>query len=174
MKVNLNLNQSENNGRINFTGYKWVKDEHGFKNFETSYVYDETKQDCFLEVFTLDHDEFNNYFIKSAAKTRNGGYRIKMNPGANKINLTKTFGILPNDAFAYHYIVRNHDGGEEVTEIDAGDSIKENGISYNIVTQNGSSVSKGGSMKLVNIDTQNVGIVYDEIFVKPNSICFDS
>ena len=162
MKVNLNLNQSENNNRISFTGYKWVKDEHGFKNFETSYVYDETKQDCFLEVFTLDHDEFNNYFIKSAAKTRNGGYRIKMNPGANKINLTKTFGILPNDAFAYHYIVRNHDGGEEVTEIDAGDSIKENGVSYNIVTQNGSSVSKGGSMKLVNIDTQNVGIVYDE------------
>ena len=162
MKVSLNLNQAENNNRINFTGYKWVKDENGFRNFETSYVFDETKQDCYLEVFTLDHDKYNNYFISSPAKSRNGGYRIKMNPGANRINLTKSFGILPDSAFAYHYIIKNHDGGEEFCQIDAGDSICEDGRAYNIVTPNGSLVSKGGSMKLVNIDSQNVGVVYDE------------
>ncbi|MBP3848050.1 hypothetical protein J6I39_09935 [bacterium] len=162
MKVSLNLNQAENKNNINFTGYKWVKDEHGFKNFETSYVFDENRQDCYLEVFTLGNDEFNNYFINSAAKARNGGYRIKMNPGANRINLTKTFGIMPNQPFAYHYVVKNHNGGDEIIEIDAGDSIEEYGKAYNVVTPNGSQMSKGGSMKLVNIDSQNVGVVYDE------------
>lgn len=162
MKVSLNLNQAENKNNINFTGYKWVKDEHGFKNFETSYVFDENRQDCYLEVFTLGNDEFNNYFINSAAKARNGGYRIKMNPGANRINLTKTFGIMPNQPFAYHYVVKNHNGGEELIEIDAGDSIEEYGKAYNVVAPNGSQMSKGGSMKLVNIDSQNVGVVYDE------------
>ena len=162
VKVSLSLNPAENNKPINFTGYKWVKDEHGFRNFETSYVFDDENQDCYLEVYTLDHDKYNNYFISSPAKARNGGYRIKMNPGANRINLTKTFGILPDSAFAYHYVVKNHDGGEEFILIDAGDSINEDGKSYNIVTPNGSLMSKGGSMKLVNIDSQNVGIVYDE------------
>ena len=162
MKVSLSLNQPENNSKINFTGYKWVKDEHGFRNFETSYVYDENNQDCYLEVFTLDHDKHNNYFISSPAKARQGGYRIKMNPGANRINLTKTFGILPDAPFAYHYVVKNHGDGQEYLQIDAGDSIEEDHKAYNIVVPNGSLMSKGGSMKLVNIDSQNVGIVYDE------------
>lgn len=162
MKVSLNLNQAENNKQINFTGYKWVKDEHGFRNFETAYIFDENNQDCYLEVYTLDHDKYNNYYIDSPAKSRDGAYRIKMNPGANRINLTKTFGILPDSAFAYHYVVKNHHGGEEFIQIDAGDSICEDGKAYNIVTPNGSLMSKGGSMKLVNIDSQNVGIVYDE------------
>ena len=164
MKVS--LSSADNNKNVNFTGYKWVKDEKGFKNFETSYIFDEEKQDCYLEVFTLGSDEFNNYFINSHAKTRDGRYRIKMNPGANRINLTKTFGILPDKPFAYHYVVKNHDNvshpGEEYIQIDAGDSIKEYGTAYNVVTQNGSQMSKGGSMKLVNIDSQNVGVVYDE------------
>ena len=163
MKVSLNLNSAENNNqKINFTGFKWVKDNRGFKNFETSYVFDEDNQDCYLEVFTLGNDEYNNYFINSPAKSRNGEYRIKLNSGSNKINLTKTFGILPNETFAYHYVVKNRNGGEEFIQIDAGDSINEDGKSYNIVTQNGSNISKGGAMKLVNIDTQNVGVVYDE------------
>ena len=139
MKVS-SINKADNSKNVNFTGYKWVKDEKGFKNFETSYIFDEEKQDCYLEVFTLGSDEFNNYFINSHAKTRDGRYRIKMNPGSNRINLTKTFGILPDKPFAYHYVV----------------------TAYNVVTQNGSQMSKGGSMKLVNIDSQNVGVVYDE------------
>lgn len=162
MKVNLSLNPAKNNKNPNFTGYKWVKDEHGFKNFETSYIYDENNQDCFLEVFTLDHDKHDNYFINSPAKVRNGGYRIAMHPGANRINLTKTFGILPDSPFAYHYVIRNHDGEQEYIQIDAGDSIEEYGKAYNIVMPNGSTMSKGGSMKLVNIDSQNVGVVYDK------------
>ena len=160
MKVDLIKPKSGN--PVNFTGYKWVKDEHGFRNFETSYVFDENNQDCYLEIFTLGNDEFNNYFIKSPAQSRHGSYRIKMNSGSNRINLAKTFGILPQDPFAYHYVVKNRNGGDEFIEIDAGDSIKEDGKSYNIVTPNGSNISKGGSMKLVNIDTQNVGVVYDE------------
>lgn len=162
MKVSFNLNQDKNKNSVNFTGYKWVKDEQGFKNFETSFVFDGDKQDCYLEIFTLGHDEFNNYFINSHAKSRDGNYRIKMKPGANRINLSKMFGILPNQPFAYHYILKNHTGGEEFIQIDPGDSINEGGKSYNIVMQNGSTMSKGGSMKLVNIDTHNVGVVYDE------------
>ena len=32
MKVS--LSSADNNKNVNFTGYKWVKDEKGFKNFE--------------------------------------------------------------------------------------------------------------------------------------------
>ena len=162
MKVSLNTERSKNNNNINFTAYKWVKDEHGFKNFETSFIFDNTKQKCYLELFNLGQDEYNNYYIKSPAISRDGSYRLELKPGSNRINLSKKFGILPKASFAYHYVVKNNDGGEEVTLIDPGDSISEGGVSYNIVTQNGSKLSKGGSMKLVNIDTQNVGIVYDE------------
>jgi len=162
VKVNLISNPVNNTKNVNFTGYKWTKDEHGFKNFETSYIFDENNQDCYLEIYTLNTDENGNYYISDKARSRQGGAdRIKMKPGSNKVNLTKTFGILPDKPFAYHYVVRDR-GGRETVAIDAGDSIKENGVSFNVVAQNGSHVSKGGSMKLVNVDSQNVGIVYDE------------
>ncbi len=158
MKVSLNINNPD---RTNFTGYKWVKDECGFKNFETTFPFDEEKQSCYLEVYTVGTDEFNNFRLQSPAKARNGGYRIKLKSGKNRINLAKTFGILPDQSFAYHYVIKDKDNNEHI-QIDAGDSINVEGKSYNVVTQNGSQMSKGGSMKLVNIDTQNVGIVYNK------------
>lgn len=162
MKVSLSLNQQNCNNNINFTGYKWVKDEHGFKNFETSYVFDANNQRCYIEFFTVDTDEFDNYRIDSPVRTRDGQNRIEIKPGKNRIDLMKTFGILPNQPFAYHYVIKDNNGHREYVELDPGDSVNERGTAYNIVPQNGSLVSKGGSMKLVNIDTQNVGIVYNE------------
>ena len=165
MKVNLNL-ENRNNRDISF-GYKWSKDENGFRTFETSYVFDPNRQDCYLEVFNLDKDFYNNYKIVGQARTRKGSDNIKLNPDSNKIDMLKEFGITPDTPFAYHYKVVDKKFGYNTIEIDAGDSISENNfngekIDYNIVVPNASSLSKGGSMKLVNIDSQNVGVIYNK------------
>ena len=165
MKVNLNL-ENLNKRDISF-GYKFSKDENGFRTFETSYVFDPDKQTCYLEVFKLDKDFYNNYKIIGQAKTRKGASGIELSAKTNKINMLKEFGISPDTPFAYHYkIVKNKEGYTTIA-IDAGDSIKEkdfygNDIPYNIVTPGSSRISKGGSMKLVNVDAQNVGVVYQK------------
>ena len=146
MKVNLNL-ENRNNRDISF-GYKWSKDENGFRTFETSYVFDPNRQDCYLEVFNLDKDFYNNYKIVGQARTRKGSDNIKLNPDSNKIDMLKEFGITPDTPFAYHYKVVDKAYGYNTIEIDAGDSISENNfngekIDYNIVVPNASSLSKG-------------------------------
>lgn len=65
MKVSLNL--GKNNAEIQkqniaFGGFKVVKSEDGFKEVEFAYPYDEDKEDCYLELFRLDKDSYNNYF----------------------------------------------------------------------------------------------------------------
>ncbi len=166
VKVSLSLENNKNNNQVNFTGFKWGKDEYGFKQFEFAYPFDPNRQECYLEVFNLGQSDVGNYYTTSRAKNRKGETRIWMNEGANRLNMTKEFGILPDSPFAYHYVVREKYGKhEETIEIDAGDSIQEDKygqkMAFNIVVPGGSLVSKGGSMKLVNIDTQNVGVVYD-------------
>lgn len=163
MKVNLNL-ENKNNRDITF-GYKWSKDENGFRTFETSYVFDPNRQNCYLEVFKLEKDFYGNYKVIGQAKTRKGAYSIEMNPNANKINMAKEFGITSNTPFAYHYRVEDKKTHYNTIAIDAGESVKTrdfNGreTAYNIVTPNSSRISKGGAMKLVNIDAQNVGVIY--------------
>ncbi len=167
MKVTLNLN-SDNKRKSNTTfGFKFSKDEHGFRTFETSYIFDPKNQDCYLEIFALDKDFYNNYKIAGKLKNRLGADAIKMGPTTNKINLLKDYGITPDTPFAYHYKVINHNNKSEIISIDAGDNISErdyNGdsIPYNIVLPNGTNLSKGGNMKLVIVDSQNVGVVYNK------------
>lgn len=163
MKVNLNL-ENRNNRDISF-GYRWAKDENGFRTFETSYVFDPKKQDCYLEIFKVDTDFYNNYKIISQLKTKNGNDSIKMNPNLNSINMLEEFGITKDTPFAYHYKVVDKNSHIPTIAIDAGDAVTQKDfnnkdIDYNIVVPNASNLSKGGSMKLVNVDTQNVGVVY--------------
>lgn len=165
MKVSLSL---DNDTKRNITfGFKWSKDESGFRTFETSYVFDPDKQDCYLEIFKLDKDFFNNYKVIGQARTRSGYDSIKMNENLNKINLLKEFGITSDTPFAYHYRVVDKQTQKNTIAIDAGDNIGQadyNGqvVSYNLVLPNGTKMSKGGSMKLVIVDSQNVGVVYNK------------
>ncbi len=171
MKVSLNL--GKNNAEIQkqniaFGGFKVEKSEDGFKEVEFAYPYDEDKEDCYLELFRLDKDSYNNYFSTGKIYSKKGADRYKMSPGSNRIDLARTYGIDDNTPFAYHYVVVDKKNGYTKTRIDAGDSIDERSFNndgrsiFNIVLPSKSDISRGGSMKLVIIDSQKVGYVYND------------
>ena len=171
MKVSLNL--GKNNAEIQkqnvaFGGFKVVKSDDGFKEVEFAYPYDEDKEDCYLELFRLDKDSYNNYFSTGKIYSKKGADRYKMSPGSNRIDLARTYGIDDNTPFAYHYVVADKKNGYTKTRIDAGDSIDERSFNndgrsiFNIVLPSKSDISRGGSMKLVIIDSQKVGYVYND------------
>lgn len=172
MKVSFNLEKKKNNiavgKNISFEGYKVVKSDDGFKEVEFAYPFDEDKEDCYLELYKLDKDRYNNYFTSGKAYNKNGSDRYKMSPGANRIDLSQTFGIDDNVPFAYHYVIVDKKTGYTKTRIDAGDSIDERHANqdgkyiFNIVLPTKSNLSRGGSMKLVIVDSQKVGYVYND------------
>lgn len=170
MKVSLDLkNQKNRNDAISFNGYRFTKSAQGYREFEVSYPYDETKDDCYLEVYKLDKDQFGNYYTTGRAYTKNKGDSYKMKAGSNRIDMMDEFGIADNQAFAYHYLLKAKDGRTfPRTRVDAGDIIDERRQDndyrdiFNIVTPNKSNISKGGAMKLVIIDSQKVGYVYNQ------------
>ena len=63
MKVNLNLSQPKVTSNIGFKGYKPIKSEYGDKEYEFNYVYDDSKYDCYLEIFKVGKDGNGNYFV---------------------------------------------------------------------------------------------------------------
>jgi len=154
---------------ISFEGYKVAKSDQGFKELEFSYPFDPNKDECHLEVYRLDKDQYGNYFTTGRAYTKQGKGSVVLTPGKNRIDLSKTFGIDDNQAFAYHYLLVDKNGKDfPRVRVDAGDMIDErkpendNRNMFNIVTPNRSSISRGGSMKLVIIDSQHVGYVYND------------
>ena len=174
MKVSLDLkNKNAQNHAVSFSGFKATKSDDGFKEYEFSYPYDSNADDCYLEVYKLDKDKYNNYFSVGKASNRfDGSNRYKMTPGINKIDFSKTFGIDDNTPFAYHYVLENKNSKYKRVRIDAGDSIDERGSSqdpddkinavFNIAIPTKTGLSKGGAMKLVIIDSQKVGYVYND------------
>ena len=59
MKVNLNLNSELHNkkqNKINFEGYKPVKNDFGGLEYEFSYPFDDNRYDCYLEVYRVKSD----------------------------------------------------------------------------------------------------------------------
>lgn len=170
MKINLDLNNEEiklKKNDLSFEGYKSTKSEDGFKEYEFAYPFNPDKEDCYLEIHKLDKDQYNNYFSTGKAYTRKGADSVKLNPGSNRVDLARTFGIEDNKPFAYHYIIIDKDTKFKKTRIDAGDAIDERidgkGENlYNIVIPTKSNLSRGGSMKLVIIDSQKVGDVYND------------
>ena len=177
MKVNFDLNKNvKQTNNVSFEGYKFTKSEEGFKEVEFAYPFDPQKDKCYVEIYKLDTDQYGNYFTTGRAYTRDGKDKIQLEPGVNKIDLSKAFGIDDNQAFAYHFLLEDVNGhGFPRVRIDAGDMIDERSDQnqqrnvFNIVTPNKSSLSKGGSMKLVIIDSQHVGHIYNE----QNKLDFD-
>lgn len=170
MKVNLDLkNEKIRNNAVSFQGYKFVKSDDGFKEFEVSYPYDEDKDYCYLEVYKLAQDQYGNYYTTGRAYSRSHGESFQMSPGANRIDLAREFGIQDNQAFAYHFLLKDKNGnGFPRVRLDAGDIIDERSAEneqrniFNIVSSHKSTLSRGGSMKLVIIDSQKVGYVYND------------
>ncbi len=171
MKVSLDLKNEKltNNKAISFEGYKFVKSPDGFREFEVAYPYDDNKDNCYLEVYKLAQDNYGNYYTTGRAYSRTYGDKYLMKPGANSIDLAREFGIEDNQAFAYHFLlVDKQDKVFPRVRVDAGDIIdersneNENRHIFNVVTPNKSDLSRGGSMKLVIIDSQKVGYVYND------------
>lgn len=172
MKVDLNLNGIKNN-KIQFTGYKPIKSEHGDREYEFNYVYDDSKYDCYLELFSVETED-GNYIVTDiidnldAIKSNNKERGIKLESGkATRIDLADKFGIAPDEAFGYHYKLypKNSTQAPDYA-VDAGNVVNNTSKGkheiYNIVTDRASTVSKGGAMKLVLPDSNNVLWVYDE------------
>ncbi len=169
MKVNFDLKNEKINsgGTPSFEGYKFVKSDEGFRELEFAYPFDETKEKCYLEIYKLDTDSYGNYFTTGKAYSRAGADKIQIKRGINRIDLSREFGIDDNAAFAYHYLLVDNNGFVK-TRLDAGDVIDERADDYekrkifNVVPPTKSNLSRGGSMKLVIIDSQKVGYVYND------------
>lgn len=160
MKVSLS---TETRNPQSFTGFKIVKDESGFKNAEFSYPYDSNRQEVEIEFYKLGKDEYNNYYTTEVMSNYDGQSRFNIGKGVNRFDLAADFGLSDDEPFGYHYLVKNKGEWNSRVYLDAGDNIPVNGKSerVNIVLPNGSVMSKGGSMKLVIPDSQNVGVVYN-------------
>ena len=170
MKVSLDLKNDKNrNNAISFEGYRFVKSDTGFRKFEVAYPFDEDKDRCYLEIYKVDQDQYGNYYTTGRAYSKSQGEKYELKPGSNRIDLAREFGIADNQSFAYHYLLEDRHGNDfPRVRIDAGDMINEarpendNRNIFNIVASHRSNLSRGGSMKLVIIDSQKVGYVYND------------
>jgi len=170
VKVNFDLNNGnvKDKSKPSFGTYKFTKSANGHREFEASFPYDEDKYNCYLEMFAVDNDRDNNYFSVNRIKTKDNKELYQLSPGVNKIDLAKKFGISDDQPFAFHYVLENKQTKKRRPKVDAGDIIDERNRDndyqniFNIVMPNRSNVSQGGSMKLVIVDSQNVGWVYNK------------
>ncbi|MFI3301161.1 MAG: hypothetical protein R3Y28_07050 [Candidatus Gastranaerophilales bacterium] len=182
MKVNLNLDKQNNKinnkaNKTNFEGYKPVKSDYGYVEYEFNYPYDENKYDCYLEVFDLKKDKRTEYYdintlLTSTDKLDDKDSQekgIQLRSGKNPINLTNTFGLNEGTPFAYHYkLYPKNNRNNPIFRVDTGnviDKTSQTGMGYeiyNVVNTNGSLVTKGGAMKHVLPDSYNANWVYDE------------
>lgn len=178
MKVNLNLNQPRIRTNVNFEGYKPAKSEYGDREYEFNYVYDDSKYDCYLELFSVAKDANNNYRVTGLLDNVDNIYNtndrekgVKLESGrATRVNLVADYNIAPDEAFAYHYKLypKNNPMGAPTYKIDPGNSINDAQSSgkayeiYNVVSDKASTVSNGGAMKLIIPDNYNVIWKYDE------------
>lgn len=180
MKISLNLNRSKTNNNVQFEGYKPIKSNTGFREFEFNYVYNDDQKDCYLEIFLLDKDADGNWFvtgkkdpygnIKPMENTKHEAEVLLEKGKATKINLAKEYGIRPDQPFAYHYklVPKGQKNGTPEYKIDPGNIINDKASSnraheiYNFVTDKLSTSTKAGAMKLIVPDFNNVSWVYDE------------
>ena len=185
MKVKFDLNQPNIiSEKVSFKGYKPSKSEYGEREYKFNYVFDDSKKDCYLEIFRVDKDSNGNYRVTgekdkfgnikpiqnyNAIMNGEDGSSIKIESGT-VINLTSDYGLSPNEGFAYHYVLRPKGQPDGVPEykLDPGNTINNAASSqrmhevYNFVSDKASTVSKGGAMKLIVPDNNNVLWVYDK------------
>lgn len=182
MKVDFNLNKKHNySSNINFNGYKPIKNNYGQREYEFNYVYNSDQKDCYVEIFLIDYDSNGNFIVTGdrdehgniipLLNYETGSFQYKLNEGkGTKINLASDYGISENQAFAYHYVLRpkNNPYGTPEYKIDPGNIINDAHDAnsshkiYNVVSSNASTLAKGGAMKLILPDINNVLWTYDK------------
>ena len=166
MKVSFDLQKRDykNTGKsVNFEGYKTTKSEYGFKETEFAYPYDPDVYNGYVQFFKVETDDKGNYYTTGKAFTRSGEDKVFVPyDGSKRIDLMETFGFAENQPYAYNFNLIRKDGRGNVIKVDAGDVINENNTPYNIVSSTKSGMSRGGAMKLVIVDSQNVGYIYND------------
>ena len=122
-----------------------------------------------MEVFSVKKDKNANYNVnKMLTNTDLGVKSVKLNNSGVKIDMGYAYDELSNkEPFAYRYkLVDKRDNSKSFYQVDAGSVIdySKNGNfdKFNLVMQDGTQVSKGGSMTLAIPDSYAVGWVYDE------------
>lgn len=164
MKVSFDLrkNSPQKNNAVSFKGVEPAKSAEGFKELKFAYPYDSDKQECYLKVYKVGVDDNGNYFIDNIAYSNDGRDGLYIPADGRAIDMQKTYGFPEDQPFAYNYLVKRKDGTGEETKVDCGDVINENGTLFNVISSTKSGMNKGGSMKLVIIDSQKVGYVYND------------
>lgn len=172
MKVSLNLNQLKFRNNVNFEGYRPVKSQYGDKEYEFNYTYDDSKYDCYLELYSVGKDTDNNYYVTdilSKYDSNSDEHGIKLESGkATRIDLAGDYDVAPDEAFAYHYkLYPKGTHHSPIYALDAGNKIDERSSKqtpydvYNIVSDRASTSTKGGAMKLIVPDNYNIVWEYD-------------
>lgn len=164
MKINLNL---LNSVKVpNFKGFNYKKSETGTKEYQFNYPHDSRKYDCYLEIFSVKKDKNDNYKIDSLlTNSETGANSVKIDNGGVKIDVGYAYDELENkEPFAYRYkLVDKKDNTKSFYRVDAGSLIQyDNDDKFNLVMQNGTQVSKGGSMLLAIPDSYSAGWVYND------------
>lgn len=166
MKVNLNVTTPRT---LSFKGFEHKKADDGTREYQFNYPHDENKYDVYLEVFSVKKDKDANYNVsKMLTNNETGAKSVKIGRGGVKIDMAYAYDDLSsNEPFAYRYkVVDKRDQSKSFYQVDAGSVIdySKNGNfdKFNLVMQNGTNVSKGGSMLLALPDSYSVGWVYNE------------
>ena len=167
MKVSLNLLNPAK--KVNFTGFNHKKSETGANEFEFNFPHDSNRYDCYLEVFSVKKDQNANYNVNKMLKNTDLDVEsVKIGNGGVKIDMGYAYDELSNkEPFAYRYkLVDKRDNSKSFYQVDAGSVIdysKDGKFDkFNLVMQDGTQVSKGGSMTLVLPDSYSAGWVYNK------------
>ena len=176
MKVKFDVENKydKNNNNLSFKGFSPKKNDIGKRVYEFNYPYDSDEFDCYLEVCSVETDDYGNYYIVEGLENNLSEDKyFKLSPEGNRINLSEAFDLRDKEPFAYHYVLvpkgsnRSDHNIQPSYKIDAGDYIDfrtpQNGHEiYNIVTASNPITYNGGSMKLLMPDFYNPLWTYDD------------
>ena len=161
------------NNNPSFQGFTPKKDNLGKRVYEFNYPYDSKKYDCYLEVCSVETDDYGNYYVVEGLENNLSDDKyLKLPPEGKKINLSDAFDLRDKEPFAYHYVLvpkgsdRSDPNVQPTYKIDAGDYIDSRTPQcgheiYNIVTGANPITYNGGSMKLLMPDFYNPLWTYD-------------
>lgn len=153
-----------------FEGYKPVKSDLGYNEYEFNYPFDDSKFNCYLEICKVIPDENGNYKLGNLLKNKKQKTsELQLNSGVNKINLSH-YSLPDGEAFGYHFklVPKDNPSAPPMYQVDAGDIVnftKSNSDYekiFNIVVPNGTKGTTGGAMVLLVPDSYNAMYTFDK------------
>lgn len=160
MKIDISV---KNQNKLSFAGFQHKKSVFGTDKYEFNLPYDSEKYTATLEIYAVKKNEKDEYVADGLIPDIEGHKERTLHKHGTQIDLKSEYNINSNEPFAYRYKLTERDHTNRSKHvIDGGLVIESNEQKYNLVTQLGSKLNKGGSMLLVIPDSYNVGFVYDE------------